>query len=110
MKSGGVDDEKEPERKPSVKRVSFGVNDFLQVMERRRFHSDSAILEGSTTKFDEPPRFDEIDGRRLSDNVFVDENCQQSQSSEVQISRGFESHPDTNSFVGRRRTASGINY
>jgi hypothetical protein len=128
-------DGNEHERKPSVKRVSFGVNDFLQVMERRRFHSDSAIIEGSTifdesstifdegftrfddsstkfyesstkfdnslTKFDETSRFDELDGRRLSDNVFVDQNRQQSQSSKVQISHGFEFHPDQekNSFV-----------
>ncbi len=99
--------EKEAERKPSVKRVSFGVNDFLQVMERRRFHSDSAILEVSTN-FDEPAQIDEIEGRRLSDNVFVDRDCQQSQNSEAQSSRGFESQPVPNSVVRRKRTASGM--
>jgi hypothetical protein len=120
-------------------------------MERRRFHSDSAIIEGSTifdesstiftegltkfdegltkfdedltkfiegstkfdkdsTKFDETSRFDEFDGRRLSDNVFVDQNYHQSQRSEVQVSHGFESHPDKdkNSFVKRPRIPTGI--
>ena len=89
-------------RKTSVKRVSFGINDFsnyIHQMERRRFNSDSKVMECQQRN---------DDSEELSDNVFSGD-IRRSRSL-IEHSKSFEKNRQerVDVYNERRRKSAGL--